>query len=489
MRVPPFALCAPSLLLAVTLGCPRFSPQETDQPDSTPEDSRTDDTAPQDLGVPVALVSDGEAERYIWLRLDTQELIYEADLRALFPEVCAPPYVCVAFGSEPMVDPETGEDLAVIIAYVTADRDTAPDPALAARLRLTPGGTEIDWQMLQLDWLTNFGDRPDICQQQVPCVAPDADVVGNEIWQNCTLRNAHAVQVVEETETLVTMWVADTGQPPRAVKVQLEKGETCGVVQEVLGEITHEDWGSVSGPNDLDAVDYQGSSGLLLNHLSSTASDVMGASTLWVEGDDGWEKVYQHPSSGYVLGGHNSDLVTARDGRLYHIYAHGNGAGANQDINRWDPQDDHRGTVGLVRVEDGEAVYLLDAVAPDPGFGFLRDADMLADDSVLVMDSGCMNTLFEGCVRDAAIWHLSLDFAGLEAAGTTGAYTEDHSEQRFVNAEPLDELWPHRVTCGMSTPYEVDLTWESLVGPALRQALSNPISSCEEQDQALRARR
>jgi hypothetical protein len=469
--------CAGLVLITLACGCPdRFSPHtgETAPPDSRPD---TDETALPPSGAPVALVADGANQRYVWIRLDTQELLYELDLRELFPQHCHDAIECVAFGSEHSVDPVTGEDLALIIAYITAVGQTPEEPGLAARLRLASEGPSVDWQLTQLDWTVHFSDRPDICGQTTACEAPSP--VGSDAWQDCTFRNAHAVKVVDETETHVTMWIADTGQPSRAIQVELDKSSSCGVVTEVHGDLTTDGWTDESGPNDLDLVDYDGVSAMLLNHLGTAGNDALGVSTFWTRDGDGWALVYRHPvDGGHIMGGHNSDMVIASDGQRYHVYAHGNGAGAGEVIQAWDPVLDHRGTVAILRVVDGQPVYLLDATAPDPGFGFLRDADMLADDSFLVTDSGCMNHTFVGCEKEAAIWHVAIGFTGLDGSDQSGAFTEDHDQQRFSEATPIDDPWPSRVTCGLSTPYEADLIYESQLGTALTAALETPLAGC-----------
>lgn len=464
------------LVAALACACPgRFLPHSGE---TAPPDTGPDDSAAPPSGAPVALIADGANQRYIWVRLDTQELMYELDLRELFPGHCHDDIECVAFGSEHSVDHTTGEDLALIIAYITAVGQTPEEPGLAAKLRLGSEGPSVDWQLTQLDWTVNFSDRADICTQTTPCEAPGP--VGSDAWQDCTFRNAHAVKVVEETDSHVTMWIADTGQPSRAIQVELDKSSSCGVVTEVHGDLTTDGWTDESGPNDLDLVEYDGAEAMLLNHLGTAGNDALGVSTLWIPGaEGGWELVYRHPiDGGHIMGGHNSDFATAADGELYHVYAHGNGAGAHEVISVWDPELDHRGTLGILRIVDGQPVYLLDATAPEPGFGFLRDADMLADDSFLVTDSGCMNHTFAGCEKEAAIWHVSIGFTGLEGSDQSGAFTEDHDQQRYSEATPIDDPWPSRVTCGLGTPYEADLLYESQLGTVLTAALDAPVEGC-----------
>jgi hypothetical protein len=59
-----------------------------------------------------------------------------------------------------------------------------------------------------------------------------------------------------------------------------------------------------------------------------------------------------------------------------------------------------------------------------------------------------------------------------------GAFGEDHEEQRFSEAEVIDDPWPHRVTCGLDTPYEADLIWERQLGSTLTAALQDPVEDC-----------
>ncbi len=477
------------MLLALALpSCDcRYDPPDSTQADSSIETGDTtgqpDDTQDPGDAVPVALVADGGNQRYVYVRLDTTEVIYEIDMRETFPQLCVDPYECVAFGSEASVDPETGEDLALIISYITHQNDSPRDPGVAAQLRLAPEGPAIDWQLSQLDFVTNFPGQPEICAQTIPCVTPEP--VGSSDWQDCTFRNAHAVEVVEETEDDVTMWLADTGSPARALKVRLDKDSVCGVVEEVVGEANNDDWvdsdGNPSGPNDLDLIEWDGQEALLMNHLTQAGADTLGVSTLWVRGETDWELVYKLPKDGgHFMGGHNSDMATASDGERYHVFAHGNGNGATELLDHWDDELDHRGSVQIHRIEDGEPAYLMDATAPEPGFSFIRDADLLADDTFLVTDSGCMNTMFESCDRDAALWHVSVGFQGAEGQGLSGAFSEDHAQQTFVEATLVEDAWPGRVTCGFLTPYESDLLWSGDLGSTLTEALEAPIASCGE---------
>ncbi len=202
---------------------------------------------------------------------------------------------------------------------------------------------------------------------------------------------------------------------------------------------------------------------------------------MWEPVDGDWRMAWKHPIDGSRLqGGHEADLIQGEDGLPYVVYAHGNGAGVSDDIDHWDGEEDHRGTIGVVRLVDGQPEYLLDGVTSDPRFGFLRDADFLDDGSFLVTDSGCMNPYFPGCKREAGLWHVDVDFENAVATGKTGAFSIDHSQQEFVSVSLDDATFPHWTSCGLLTPYEADFRWDDQLGSFLRSQVDNPVGSCEE---------
>ncbi len=435
-----------------------------------------------DRGVPVALVADGANQRFLWIRLDTADILHTLDIRALFPSYCVEGFDCVAFGSEPLRDAATDEDRALIVASVsTLEGGSTPEiPSFVAAVRLGEGGDTVDWALDSLDFTVNFADRPDICAQTTPCEAPGRP--GSPDWRACTFQTTHAAVIAAETPDKVTLWLADTGKPPRALKVSLNPASTCGVVEEVIGPTTSEDWTDESGPNDLDLVEIGGEERVLLDHLNTDVAEIHGRITAWARPvADPPEQVFRYPLDGSTLmGAHNADVARGADGADYLVYAHGNGDGAHADLEAWDGEADHRGTVGIARFVDGEPRYLLDAAGPGEGFGFLRDADMLDDGTFLLTDSGCFNHTFEDCSKEGALRHVAVDFLDAEPTGRSGAFSEDHATQVIAEASLVDDVVPAELTCGFLTPYEADLRWSDELGSFLRARLDDPEGTCLE---------
>jgi len=465
------------------VGCDRFSPKDS-QGDSRPgESSPSIDTGPIDEDTPVVVITDGANQRYLYVRMDTGDVILEVDLTEHFPEICRQGFACTAFGAQPMLDEETGTDRLLLIVSVVVDGGGGhPDTgAFVAMMAITEGGVGVEWLLTNLDFSTNYADRPDICSSST-CEPPDPDGEGGvDAWQECTFSHAHVAKIIEEDETSVSLWLADTGQPARALRVTLDKNQQCGVVDEVLGEINNQDWVDPGGPNDLDVVEIDGQQHLLLTHLNSVGTDGEGMVTLWRDDGEEWTQLWQHPpGSGRLAGAHNTDLFEGSDGQLYGVYAHGNGLGASGDINKYHDKNDHRGSLGIFRVDVGGPEYIMDVAVSDPGFGFLRDADRLSDGSFLVTDSGPINHMFESCDRPPGIWHVAVDVESYGPSGKSGAFASDRSSQEVVSVEPVDQYWSSPLACGLLTPYESDWVAVEDMGPGLRQAFRNPVGNCQD---------
>lgn len=487
-----------ALLLLLCAACCRKDP-DTGMPDTSPGDTTdTTDSSPVETGqepdldrVPVAFVSDGSNEAFLYLRLDTAEVIYEIDLTETRPDLCTPDntdVTCVAFGGQPFSDPGTGLDRAVV-TYQMFDEVQGTDLKQASMVdmyRLEPDGPVLEWAVEALDFTTFFGDRPDICASTTPCVPP-TDSWGT--WRNCALHDVHTVDIVEETDAYVRMWVADTTNPSRAVLLNLDKGSTCAVVEDVLADQTVPQWRDYRSHNDVDAVVYEGEPMLLTNFRNSSGSLPFGGTgagthSLWRKGEAGWEAVWEHPTAfrtepDFLNAPHNSDLVEV-DGVSYVIYAHSNGNGAHYEEQGWQKDSDDFGSVGVLQLDEGGFIYRFDGILEGTPFNFLRDANRMDDGTWIVTDSGCGSDLETDCDRPASIRNVTLPLADAPAATASqdGAFSPTHEFQNLVSIEEVQVNWASPLQCGFHIPYEGEFLRGAQLGTTLRARLEDPVIDC-----------
>lgn len=460
------------------------SETEADTAQDTALDTARDscDTGPVDsgeTGAPaaptLALVGDSELGAWLYVRPDTGRIVHRLEAAALSP-LCAADG-CAAFGGRP-VAARGGHDEAILTFQPVGANLTAG--GVIQRVRLRPGGGgEVLWELSRLDFQTNFADRPELCDAVTPCGDGASPTP-----RGCRLAGAHEIELVEETDAFVRLWIADTGAPTRALKVRLDRGQTCGVVEDVVSAVTVEDWGEPPVFNDLDVVDRgDGVERLLLNSLHSGSREGAAYFALWRRDPEGWIREWRFPregSGGHLASAHNPDWIEGDDGAAYVVYAHSNGLGATHDPTAFDGALDHRGSVGVVRVGEDGPEYLFDA-APSEGFGFVRDVSRLADGTWLVTDSGCMTARYADCARPGLLWHVSLPALETSVAtGRSGAFSPGHETMAVVEATNLDAWYASPLACGLETPYSVHSLPPALQGDTLGAVLGG-VEACADE--------
>ncbi len=465
------------------------SPRPTDSPD---DDSQVDDSTPApDLGeVPVVFVADGANGRVIVVRMDTAELMYQVDFAALHPAICADGagYTCVGFGIEPHYDADSDEDRLLYVIHPSADGADAPDvPSIVGMARLADEGPEVLWSLDSLDFSVRYGDQASLCAATEPCSAPLDDWAR---WRGCSLSNVHSAAIAEDDDDSVLLWISDTGTPTRALAVRLDKASTCGVVEELLDQSGHPDWGSYDNLNDLDPFSGQGDISLLGTFFSTSSTLPVGGPGLgrvvaWQQVADSWELDWACPDTpmsdeAFLNAPHNADMVEI-DGQRYVVYAHSNGLGGHWEFEGWTQEDDHRGSIGVLRVDEDGIQYLFDGYHPDDDLHFLRDVDLLGDGSWLLTDSGCVNNLLGDCEHRPGLWNVRLDPGAVEPVeGLDGRWQADHAYQQLLPLEVLHDRWASPLDCGLDTPYEADFRWAADLGATLRARALEPIAACAD---------
>lgn len=474
----PLASLTGTALLAASLAFGALSScvSDGDKADTTPIVTETADTA-DPASSAVAFVIDTSNARALYLRLDTREILHEIRLDTLHPTLCGDA-TCADFGGWPTVNPETGLDEVLLVFTPNGEGGSGP---IVEKVRITPDGDEVVWTMDSLDFMVNFADRPELCDQKVPCAVPET--ADTDASRRCRLGLPHEVEVTEEGPNLIRMWIADTESPSRAISVRLDPTSTCGVVDDVVSADTALEWGALDAINDVEVVSLDGGEqALLLNSLSETGDGGHASVSFWRKVAGSWTRAWRLPdpsSGGFLAAAHNADWITDVDGQPYVVYAHSNGQGAHGLVEGFTGAADHRGSVGVARVDADRADYLFDAVVPG-GFGFVRDANLLRDGSFLVLDSGCMSPEDTDCTNVPGLWQVSLpSLADAEITGLSGAFSPDRENQLVLAAEPLSTLFTPPLNCGLSTPYAAHIVLASALGTTLRARLDDPEGSCD----------
>lgn len=488
------------LALLLLSGCNFFRPHPTEPTESVPPDpvdsGETGETATPPPPVPIAVVSDGANETVLYIRLDTGAILQEVDFTVLHPELCPPDEPmesCVGFGIQPTSEPG-GADRLLLTFQKFDDYGGANDDKVSAvidMVTLTEEGPRIDWSVDSLDFTTVFGDRPDICGAVAAC-QPPTDAWAT--WRDCSLHDVHEVHIVEETAQEVVLWVADTTNPTRALKLRLTLGTTCAVVEEILTDETSEEWLDYRCHNGIQLGELDGEAVLLTNFRNSKAGSGFGFNALWHQVGGNWTRMWQHPpvsadllEQGFLGAPHNADLISV-EGVPYVIYAHSNGMGQHLNDADWTDEGDNLGSIGVLRLEAGAAVYLMDGILQDPPFGFLRDVDPLPDGTWLVTDSGCGSDKEATCGRQPSLHHVEMDLSQVQPVpGRDGRFSEDKGFQNLVEVQESQE-WDSPLRCGFHIPYEADFLLSTQVGTVLSARMDTVVDLCSEREARSQAR-
>lgn len=430
------------------------------------------DPSADPASAPVVLVSDQDTQRVWLLRLDNGEVLRTFDVPELHPELCTPQTACLPFTAQASVDPTTGDDLLTwtwMVDELTGGRE-GTRYSYAERRRFARAGQSVDWSLEALDFHAAFADRPDLCDQAAPCELSQGDTPPGR--DPCFMGDVHDLEVVEEDESGRRLLLTDTDNA-RVLEVWLEAGSTCGVVESVVSAETSSTW-PWQAVNDADRVELDGRSGLLVTFRSTLPESEGGpvdgsdgrGQIAWFEGEGAaWSPTWAFPEGGYLNTPHDASVHLPPDGAPVLLYAHSNGAGAAFQED-WAPSLDHKGSIGVALL-DGEApAYVGDAVVSgeETFFGFLRSINPAPGGAWILADSGCMSPS-EECGRVAAVRQVEgLDLDGLAPSGSTGAFTEDHAEQRWLGVSEVSTPWESPMTCGFGTLYTASFHWRGDLG-------------------------
>jgi hypothetical protein len=230
-------------------------------------------------------------------------------------------------------------------------------------------------------------------------------------------------------------------------------------------------------------VEIDGEERLLITSKGSDsfveAAHGRGKITLWAPGEENWELEWEHPVrddkfASFLNAPHNADWLTDSDGRNYVIYGHSNGAGKNFEDETWTADEDHLGSMGVLRMEESGPDYLGEFILDIGELGFTRDVDRLSDGSWIVTDSGCKGEI--GCPKESGIRHVEFPISGLESTGQDGRFHATGLSQTFLQANELESHWESPRLCELAAAYEADPITE--LGTGLSARLGAGESSC-----------
>ncbi len=432
------------ILFAVLPACqcrthPDSADDSVDSPGDSDADTDTDsDTdADTDTSPPTRsrlLVTDLRNNGWFTGDAETGERLSAFDLADVEPDFCLPDYestYCLVYRSihRQALDgrPE------VVFTYSRLDATEGSDAEIGdlygVYLGVDAETHAIRWSFDQLDFsqLSTYDRCP---WEEADSCAASEDLAPSE-YRACTMRMPHDQHVLEETEDSLALWVADT-RNYRMLRVDLDKGERCAVVREVISEHTHDDWDIYQSVNSFQYWQDQTGEQLLMSIKGSISwgagaeqhgGDSRGKILRWRKPHGGdWAQVWEWPpeSTGapsFVNAPHGADHLEGPDGREWVVFAHSLGLS-----DRWG--DGTGGTVGVIAVQGDEPEYVADLVpVGSEGFHWTRDVTALSDGTILVTDSGCLSG--NDCVYPPAVYTLSLE--GIEPAdeGQDGAWTAD----------------------------------------------------------------
>lgn len=415
-------------------------PEDSGPPgDSGPPDDTAEATAGQ------VLVSDLRGNGWFVGDLATGEELDAYDMGELEPERCLPDYTttyCLLFQSNRRRALDGRDE--VIFTYSYMDKSDGSDSDredLLGRYVAVDAETHgVRWTLDRLDFSElEGGEEHCRFESEDPCDPPDS--LSDSQYQDCSLYMPHDMQVIDETETTLTLWLADT-RNRRLLLVDLDKGTDCGVVRSVVGP-SLEDWDIYSSPNSLEYwEDEDGTENLLVCSRDSIEYDAgaeqhagsnHGKILLWRRESGGeWYQHWEFPAettehAAFLNTPHGVERTVLEDGREWILYAHSLGRSDS-----WEA--DYGGTVGILSIEDDSPVYVADVVLEGgDAFDFSRDVTALPDGTFLVTDSGCLSG--NDCPNDPLVHVLSFD--AVEPGSAEGFWTADQAYMHLQEARSV----------------------------------------------------
>ena len=166
-----------------------------------------------------------------------------------------------------------------------------------------------------------------------------------------------------------------------------------------------EGWETARWPNNVQVLARNHEVYLLVTYKGSDSDETghmhAGRIMLWEVTDPGRPaRAWAYPASGYLAAVHHATIHPTTDDRLLMLYAHSFGAS--------DAFEGETGSVGMAWASlDEQPVYLGDGItSTDEELGFVRSAELIDEDStLLVTDSGCERPN-EHCSRASRVMEL-----------------------------------------------------------------------------------
>jgi hypothetical protein len=277
----------------------------------------------------------------------------------------------------------------------------------------------------------------------------------------CHLYGSHNTIALEDGRLLV----ADTSNSRILWLLPPEAGTTA-IVDNILST-NHPEWSLERYPNQVQPLSFNGREYLLLTHKGSIDDDEnptnWGSIVLWdITDPERFTKVWRYPETGYLSAVHQGLVQDTPNGSLL-IYAHSYGA-ATEDSREQD------GSIGFAQFRGIDPpIYLADGISAESPFGFTREVEWnQALSQLIVTDSGCENSQVN-CQRAAQI--LAINLPPLTEAGSSGAFSVDHENQRFIQLE-IDHTI---VTPRVELPFDTDHIPLGNQGATIR----NGLGGCE----------
>lgn len=390
------------------------------------------------------LSTDLRGNKWIIANLENNAINERQDLSELDPGVCEGednPVYCLLFeaGLRTTTTGDEEIDLTWSQLDVSDGDDTSANDLVSRVAGVARTDHTLNWSIRALDFsgIPQSGCKYDPAD---PCTL-DPELSDTAAWP-CTLRMAHAVWVTGETNTDVSMWIADT-RNDRLLDVTIARDSTCAVVNRVVDGDRTPDWDVYTSVNSLERLELDGEPVLLMTVKGSEPDDLSGEDQeggasrgkviLWRE--DPLEQVWEYPpqTSGTISffnTPHGVAYLERPSGERWVLFAHSLGASVDPDYG-----DGTGGSVAVLRLDEDGPVYLYDAVLPESQgvLHFPRDITPMPDGRVIVSDSGCVD---DGCRYDTGLWVMDLPDAA--PTGKTGIWSVDHADQEIVTVEADD---------------------------------------------------